>query len=82
MAGVLVILRTLQARLRSLLHAKPVAVWAAPLIVTGVAVDLAGAGSSPLILLALVYTAAPVACVFALGSGFPKQTHLLDFAAI
>ncbi len=76
---------TLQARLRSLLHAKPVAVWAAPLVLTGIfagAAAMAGAWSPPLILLALVYTAAPVACVFALGSGFPKRPHLLDFAAI
>ena len=32
--------------------------------------------------LALAYTAAPVACVFPLGSGFGKRPRPLDFAAI
>jgi membrane protease YdiL (CAAX protease family) len=86
LAGVFVFFSaTFQVRLRSLLHARPGAVWVAPLLLTAVfasAAALAGAWNPRLIALVLAYTAAPVACVFALGSGYPKRPHFLDFAAI
>jgi len=86
LAGVFVFFSTkFQVRLRSLLHARPGAVWVAPLLLTAVfagAAALAGAWNPRLIALVLAYTAAPVACVFALGSGYPKRPHFWDFAPI
>ena len=86
LAGVIGLLSsTAQNRLRCWLHAKPRAVWAVPFLSAAIlagAAALAGAFSLRLTLLALAYTAAPVACVFPLGSGFAKRPRLLDFAAI
>jgi membrane protease YdiL (CAAX protease family) len=74
-----------QNRLRSLLHGKPLTIWAFPFLLTCVfasAAALAGAFSFPLVGMVLAYTLTPVACAYALGAGTPKTPRLLDFAAI
>jgi hypothetical protein len=73
LAGVIGLLSSaVQNRPRSLLNAKPRAVWAVPFLSEALLVCAA----------ALAYTAAPVGCVFPLGSGFGKWPRPLDFAAI
>jgi hypothetical protein len=74
-----------QLRLRALLHSAPATVWALPFLLAGVfagASLLAGAYSVPLLAMVLAYAAAPVACLWVLGAGFPKQPAALDFLAI
>src|SRR5262249_47348990 len=59
-------------------------IWILPLLLTavfGVASVVAEAFSPGLLLLVLVYTALPLACVYSLGQR-TKVPHLLDFAAI
>jgi len=73
-----------QARLQSLLSSKPTAIFAVPILLTAVfaaASILAGAFSLMLASLVLLYTAAPVACVFPLTRP-AKTPHALDFLAI
>jgi len=73
-----------QARLQTLLSSKPAAIFAAPILLTAVfaaASLLAGAFSLMLTALVLLYTAAPVACVFPLTRP-AKTPHALDFLAI
>jgi membrane protease YdiL (CAAX protease family) len=79
------LLPTVQNRLRGVLHARPVAIWAAPFLLaalfSGVAA-LAGAFSFRLALLVLGYTAAPVVCAWIEGAGFIPRPAALDFVAI
>jgi uncharacterized protein len=73
-----------QTRLQGLLHAQPALVWTVPCLLTAVfaaASLLAGAFSVALASLVLLYTAAPVVCVFRLGQA-GKTPHGLDFLAI
>ena len=54
-----------QTGLQALLHRKPAAVWAVPLLLTAIFTAASvpiGAFSIPLSLMVLAYTAAPVAC--------------------
>jgi membrane protease YdiL (CAAX protease family) len=74
-----------QSRLRSLLQGSPRTLWAVPFLLTaifGAAAALAGAFSLTLTAMVLGYTAAPVACAYALGAGTPKTPGALDFLAI
>ena len=76
---------SVQAHLQRLLHRRPRAVWAVPLILTAVfsgAAALAGVLSLPLALLVLVYTAAPVLCAYVQGAGFVEQPRSLDFLTV
>src|ERR1051325_7194641 len=72
-------------RLRGVLHVSPRLVWAVPFLLAAIfagASVVAGAFSIPLIAMVLAYAAAPVACVYVLGAGAPKQPAPLDFLAI
>jgi len=74
-----------QTRLQSLLHHRPAAIWAFPVLVTAIfsaAALVAGAFSLPLALLALGYTAAPVLCAFVQGPGHHPRPALLDFLGV
>jgi membrane protease YdiL (CAAX protease family) len=74
-----------QKRLRGLLHRRPRALWAFPLLLTAVfsaAAALAGALSLRLALLALAYTAAPALCAYLQGPGFIERPRLLDFLTV
>ena len=74
-----------QGRVRGVLHAHPVIVWAVPFLLTAIfsgAAALAGAFSGPLALLLLGYTAAPVACAWMEGAGLIPRPAALDFVAI
>jgi len=74
-----------QTAMQRLLHRSPAVVWAVPLILTAIfslASVLAGVFSIPLSLLVLVYTAAPVACAYAQGSGFVARPRTADFLTI
>jgi len=73
-----------QTRLQGALHAQPALIWAVPFLLTavfGAASLLAGAFSLALASLVLLYTAAPVVCVFRLGQS-AKVPHAPDFLAI
>ena len=72
-------------RVRGVLHAHPVIIWAVPFLLTAIfsgAAALAGAFSGPLALLLLGYTAAPVACAWMEGAGLIPRPAALDFVAI
>jgi membrane protease YdiL (CAAX protease family) len=74
-----------QSRLRRTLHQQPAGIWAAPLVLTAWFAGVAGmahAFSWILVVGMLVYTSAPVLCVFVSGPGFAKTPNVLDFAAI
>jgi hypothetical protein len=74
-----------QDRVRGVLHAHPVIVWAVPFLLTAIfsgAAALAGAFSFSLALLLLGYTAAPVACAWMEGAGLIPRPAALDFVAI
>ena len=74
-----------QGRVRGVLHAHPVIVWAVPFLLTAIfsgAAALAGAFSFSLALLLLGYTAAPVACAWMEGAGLIPRPAALDFVAI
>src|ERR1043166_3564610 len=76
---------TAQNRLRAALHGRPLAIWAVPLLLTGIfagAAGMAGAFTFALAGMVLAYTLAPVACAFAQGGGSPKRPGILDFLAI
>jgi len=78
------LLRPLQTWLQGLLGARPALIWGAPILLTAVFMAgslVAGAFSAALASLVLLYTAAPVTCVFRLGTG-AKTPHALDFLAI
>ena len=73
-----------RSRLQTLLASRPALVWAVPAVLTAIfalASLLASAFSATLTSFVLLYTAAPVACVFRLGRA-GKTPHALDFAAI
>ena len=74
-----------QDRVRGVLHAHPVIVWAVPFLLTAIfsgAAAQAGAFSFSLALLLLGYTAAPVACAWMEGAGLIPRPAALDFVAI
>jgi len=74
-----------QTGLQALLHRKPAAVWAVPLLLTAIftaASVLVGAFSIPLSLMVLAYTTAPVACAYAQGAGFVARPSGADFLTI
>ena len=74
-----------QMRLQGLLHRRRRAVWALPLVLTAIfsaAALRAGAFSPGLALMVLGYTAAPVGCAYAQGSGPIQQPGALDFLTI
>jgi membrane protease YdiL (CAAX protease family) len=76
---------SVQTRLQGLLHQRPRAVWAFPLLLTTVfsgAAAVAGALSLPLALMVLGYTAAPVLCAYIQGAGFIHRPRSLDFLAV
>jgi membrane protease YdiL (CAAX protease family) len=71
--------------LRGLLHRRPAAVWAFPLVFTAVfsaAAALAGALGLRLALMVLAYTAAPALCAYAQGPGFVERPRGLDFLTV
>jgi membrane protease YdiL (CAAX protease family) len=71
--------------LETVLHRRPAWIWAAPFLFTAVfsgAAALAGTWSLPLALLVLAYTAAPVVCAVAQGSGLVSRPSALDFLTI
>jgi uncharacterized protein len=74
-----------QNSIRGLFIRQASLVWAVPVLLTAIfsgAALLANAWSWPLFLLVLAYTAAPVACAAAAGSGPAKRPSGLDFLAI
>ena len=74
-----------QTRLQGLLHRRPRAVWAFPLLLTAIfsgAAALAGSLSLPLALMVLVYSAAPVLCAYVQGAGFVERPRALDFLTV
>src|ERR1700688_3724838 len=74
-----------QTALQRLLHRAPAAVWLLPFLLTGLftaASLLAGVFSTPLSLMVLAYTAAPVACAYAQGPGWIDRPSALDFLTI
>lgn len=74
-----------RARLRSLFHRRPEAVWIAPVALTAAfaaAATIAGAAGVRLNLAVLAYTIAPTLCVFLAGAGPTEKPAALDFAAI
>ncbi len=76
---------SVQTRLQGLLHQRPAAVWAFPLLLTAVfcgAAALAGTLSLLLALMVLAYTAAPALCAYAQGAGFIERPSGLDFLTI
>jgi membrane protease YdiL (CAAX protease family) len=76
---------SVRTRLQGLLHRRPQAIWALPLVLTAVfsgAAALAGALSLSLALMVLVYTAAPALCAYAQGAGFIQRPRGLDFLTI
>jgi uncharacterized protein len=76
---------SVQGWLRALLHEHPRAIWALPLLLTGVfagAAALVSAFSFGLIAMVLAYTLAPIACAYVQGAGSPKTPGILDFLAI
>lgn len=71
--------------LRSMLHPRPVWIFAAPLLFTAIfsgAAVLARAWSLPLALMLLVYTAMPVLCAWFQGPGPVARPSALDFVII
>ncbi len=71
--------------LETILHRRAAWIWAAPLLLTGVftgAAALVGVYSAPLTLMVLGYTAAPVLCAYAQGTGPASRPSLLDFVSI
>jgi hypothetical protein len=83
------LLPTVQNRVRGALQARPAAIWAVPFLLAAIfsgAAALAGAFSLSLALLALGYTAAPVACAWVgprgRPAGFIERPAALDFVAV
>jgi hypothetical protein len=75
----------LQQRLQSLLHKRPIALWAAPVLLScvfAVASLTAGAFSTALTLLVLAYTLAPVLVAFVQGPAIAPRPTALDFLSI
>jgi uncharacterized protein len=77
--------KALQSRLCRLLHSRPALIWLAPALLTLVfclAAGLARTLSPQLAILALAYTAAPVACAYVQGPSQATKPSVLDFLAI
>jgi len=86
LAAVLSFLCTaVQARVRKMLERRRAAVWILPFLLTAVfagAALLVDAGSVPLVLLVLAYTAAPVWCAWGARRNPAARPSILDFTAI
>jgi len=77
--------QSLQARLRAVFQRMPATIWLVPALLTALfsaAAVLARTFSAALALLALVYTAAPAACVYTSGPGPAARPAVLDCLAV
>ena len=86
LGAILSLLRgTVQTRIRKFLYGRPTAVWGLPValsaLFSGTAL-LVDAGSLPLFLLVLAYTAAPVLCTWLVRKQSSDRPTAADFAAI
>ncbi|HEV3329493.1 MAG TPA: type II CAAX endopeptidase family protein [Bryobacteraceae bacterium] len=78
-------LSRVQEGIRSAFGREPRLIWAVPVVLTAAfagAAALAGAWSTTLLLVVLLYTTAPVACAAWQGAGSVKRPSILDFAII
>jgi membrane protease YdiL (CAAX protease family) len=77
--------RTLQRLVQEAMRRSPARIWLVPPLLTGlflIASLISGAVNQELMLIVLLYTAAPVACAWFAGVGPVKRPVALDFAAI